>query len=156
MLNGFKPRYNTVEVSQKRLFFGLVWFLHFNGTCNYTRMLLAILNKVLAATPPQGTNHTANCLPSRKLYKLDEPDTQDTAGEARTNSLVMYSYGPLHVAKQKQDDQLEHTYSEDTGCSPEDLPEATNDREKWRERVRDIHASGTTWWWWWYQSSWVI
>ena len=33
---------------------------------------------------------------------------------------------------------------EDTGCSPEDLPEAMNDREKWRERVRDIHASGTT------------
>ena len=26
---------------------------------------------------------------------------------------------------------------EDTGCSPEDLPEAMNDREKWRERVRD-------------------
>ena len=25
-----------------------------------------------------------------------------------------------------------------------------NDREKWRERVRDIHACGTTWWWWWW------
>ena len=35
---------------------------------------------------------------------------------------------------------------EDTGCSPEDLPETMNDREKWRERVRDIRASGTTWW----------
>ena len=33
---------------------------------------------------------------------------------------------------------------EDTGCSPEDLPEAMNDREKWRERVRDICASDTT------------
>ena len=38
---------------------------------------------------------------------------------------------------------------EDTGCSPEDLPEAMNDREKWRERVRDIRATSTTWWWWW-------
>ena len=38
---------------------------------------------------------------------------------------------------------------EDMGCSPEDLPEAMNDREKWRERVRDIRASGTTWCWWW-------
>ena len=37
---------------------------------------------------------------------------------------------------------------EDTGCSPEALPEAMNDREKWRERVRDIRAGGTTWWWW--------
>ena len=33
---------------------------------------------------------------------------------------------------------------EDTGCNPEDLPEAMNDREKWRERVRDIHAGGAT------------
>ena len=39
---------------------------------------------------------------------------------------------------------------EDTGCNPEDLPEAMNDWEKWRERVRDIRASGMTWWWWWY------
>ena len=38
---------------------------------------------------------------------------------------------------------------EDTGCSPEDLPEAMNDREKWGERVRDIRAGGTTRWWWW-------
>ena len=37
---------------------------------------------------------------------------------------------------------------EDTGCSPEDLPEAMTDREKWRERVSDIRASGMTWWWW--------
>ena len=26
---------------------------------------------------------------------------------------------------------------EDTGFSPEDLPEAMNDREEWQERVRD-------------------
>ena len=38
---------------------------------------------------------------------------------------------------------------EDTGCSPEDLPEAMNDREKWLERVRDIRATSMTWWWWW-------
>ena len=57
------------------------------------------------------TNYTATCLPSQKLCKLDEPDTQDTAGEARTNASVMYSYGPTNMAKQKQDDQLEHTYS---------------------------------------------
>ena len=60
---------------------------------------------------PQGTNYTATCLPSQKLSKLDEPDMQDTAGEAKTNSSVMYSYGPPHMAKQKQDNQLEHTYS---------------------------------------------
>ena len=39
---------------------------------------------------------------------------------------------------------------EDTGCNPEDLPEAMNVREKWREMVRNIRAGGTTWWWWWW------
>ena len=38
-----------------------------------------------------------------------------------------------------------HQLCEDSGCSPEDLPEAMNVREKCRERV-----SGTTWWWWWW------
>ena len=52
---------------------------------------------------------------------------------------------------------------EDTGCSAEDLPEAMNDRDKWRERVRDIRAGCTTWWWWYhlwdvrpYASLWVF
>ena len=33
---------------------------------------------------------------------------------------------------------------EDTGCSPEDLPEAIYDWKRWRERVRDIRADDTT------------
>ena len=40
---------------------------------------------------------------------------------------------------------------EDTGCCPEDLPRAMNDREEWRERVRDIRAASTIWWWWWWR-----
>ena len=39
---------------------------------------------------------------------------------------------------------------EDTGCCPEDLPRVMNDREEWRERVRDIRAASTRWWWWWW------
>ena len=35
---------------------------------------------------PQSTNYTATYLASRKLSKLDEPDMQDTAGQARTSS----------------------------------------------------------------------
>ena len=37
---------------------------------------------------------------------------------------------------------------EDTWCSPEDLPEVMNDREEWRERIRDVPAGSTTRWWW--------
>ena len=36
---------------------------------------------------------------------------QDTAGEAGTNSLGMYSYEPPHMTVQKQDDQHEHTFN---------------------------------------------
>ena len=52
---------------------------------NYTRMLRAILNKSWRQHP-QDTNCTATCPLSRKLFKLDEPDMQDTAGDAGTNS----------------------------------------------------------------------
>ena len=61
---------------------------------------------------------------------------KDTSGEVGTSSLVMYSCGPLHMDEQRQDVQLENTYSSYvpiTGCSPEDQPEAMGDREVWRE-----------------------
>ena len=49
---------------------------------------------------------------------------------------------------QAKSGRLARTYiqqlCEDTGCNPEDLPEAMNDREKWREMVKDIRAGGTT------------
>ena len=44
------------------------------------------IKQVLAATPHKAPNYTATYLPSWKLSKLDEPDTQDTAGEAGTSS----------------------------------------------------------------------
>ena len=52
---------------------------------NYTRILRAILNKSWQQHFTRD-QLTATCLPSRKLSKIDEPDTQDTAGEARTSS----------------------------------------------------------------------
>ena len=70
--------------------------LHKNAASN--------IEQVLAATPHPSTNYTAICLPPQKLSKLDEPDMQDTAGEAGVSSWVMYSYGPPHMAGQKQDD----------------------------------------------------
>ena len=52
---------------------------------NYTRMLRAILNKSWQQHP---TRHQlyGHLPPSRKLFKLDEPDMQDIAGEAEMNS----------------------------------------------------------------------
>ena len=44
----------------------------------------------------------------------------------------------------------------DTGCSPEDLQEAMDNREGWWERVRDIRADSMTYWWWRYQILFVV
>ena len=55
------------------------------------------------------------------------------------------------MAEQKQGDQVEPTYSSSVwirDVALSNLPEAMNDREEWRERVRDIRAGGTTTWWW--------
>ena len=52
----------------------------------------------------------------------------------QTQKLVNSSYGRANVGRPGR------TYiqqlCEDTGCSPEDLPEAMYDWEKWQERVR--------------------
>ena len=48
--------------------------LHKNATCN--------LNQVLAATPHKTPTVRPPTPYHEKLFKLDEPDMQDTAGEA--------------------------------------------------------------------------
>ena len=53
---------------------------------NYTRKSCKQYCTSPGGTTPQGTDYTDTCLPSRKLSKFDEPDTQDTAGEAQTSS----------------------------------------------------------------------
>ena len=52
--------------------------LHKNAASN--------IEQVLEATHHKAPTYMATYLPSRKLSKLDEPDMQDTAGEAWTNS----------------------------------------------------------------------
>ena len=118
---------------------------------NYTRMLQAILNKswrqhptrhqLYGQLPPitktiqvRRTRHAGHCWRSRDELISDVILWTPTYGRAKAGR-------PARTYIQQ--------LCEDTGCSPEDLPEAMNDREKWRERVRDIRACGTTWWWWW-------
>ena len=119
---------------------------------NYTRMLRAILNKswrqhptrhqLYGQLPPitktiqvRRTRHAGHCWRSRDELIRDVLLWTPSHGRAKAGR-------PARTYIQQ--------LCEDTGCSPEDLPEAMNDWEKWRERVRDIRASGTTWWWWWW------
>ena len=46
--------------------------------------------------------------------------------------------------EQRQDDQFEQQLCTDSGDSSEDLPEAKDDREVGREKVKDIHPDGAT------------
>ena len=60
---------------------------------------------------PQNSNCMVTYYLSQKASKSDKPDMRDTAGEVVASSLVMYPCGPPHGDKQRQDVQLEHTYS---------------------------------------------
>ena len=113
---------------------------------NYTGMLRATLNKfwrqhstkqqLYGHLPPitktikiRRTRHTRHCWRSRDELISD-----------------VLLWIPLHDrAKAGRSAQ---TYIQqlcvDTDYSPEDLPEAMDDSEVWRERVRDIRADGAT------------
>ena len=103
---------------------------------------------------PQSTNYTATYLPSRKTIKVRRTRHAGHCWRSRDELISdVLLWTPPHMAELKQDDQLEPTYRSSvriTVCNPEVLPEAMNDWEEWRERVRDICAGGTTWWWWLY------
>ena len=125
---------------------------------NYTRMLRAVRNKswrqhptrhqLYGHLPPitktiqvRWTRHAGHCWRSKD--------------ELISDVLLWTSiYGRAKVGRPAR------TYiqqlCEDTGYNPEDLPEAMSDREKWRERARDIRASSTTWWWWWCFQNWPL
>ena len=121
---------------------------------NYTRMLRAILNKswrqhptrhqlygqmppVLKTIQVRRTRHAGHCWRSKDELISDVLLWAPAYGQAKAGRWAQTYIQQL---------------CEDTGYSPEDLPEAINDREKWREWARDIHAIGMTWWWWWLTS----
>ena len=113
---------------------------------NYPRMLRAILNKsrrqhptkhqlyghlrpIMKTNKVRRSRHAGLCWRSRDELISDVHQWTPSHGRAKAGRPVRTSMKQL---------------CEDTGCSPEDLPEAMNDREEWRERVRDIYAGGTT------------
>ena len=119
---------------------------------NYTRMLRAILNKswrqhptrhqLYGHLPPitktiqvRRTRHAGHCWRSKDELIRDVLLWTPTHGRAKAGR-------PARTYIQQ--------LCEDTGCCPEDLTRAMNDREEWRERVRDIRATSAIWWWWWY------
>ena len=110
--------------------------LHKNAASNVEQVLAATPHKTPTIRPPitktikvRRTRHAGHCWRSRDELISDILLWTPTYGQAKAGR-------PARTYIQQ--------LCEDTGCSPEDLPEAMNDREKWRERVGDIRVCGTT------------
>ena len=110
---------------------------------NYTRMLRAILNKSWRQHP---TRHQlyGHLPPITKTIQVRHAGHYWRSRDELISDVLLWTptYGRAKSGRPAR------TYiqqlCENTGCSPEGLPEAMNDREKWRERARDIRAGGTT------------
>ena len=112
---------------------------------NYTRMLRAILNKSWQQHP---TRHQlyGHLPPITKTIQVRRTRHAGHSWRSRDELIRdVLLWIPTHGRAKAG--RPARTYiqqlCEDTGCCPEDLPRAMNDREEWRERVRDIRATCT-------------
>ena len=120
---------------------------------NYTRMCRAILNKSWRQHPTrhQLYGHWPPITKAIQVRRARHAGNCWRSKDELISDVLLWTpeYGQTKAGRPSR------TYiqqlCEDTGCSPEDQPKAMNDRERWREWVRDIHVSGATWWWWWWQ-----
>ena len=117
---------------------------------NYTRMLRAFLNKSWQQHP---TRHQlyGHLPPITKTIQVRRTRHAGHCGRSRGELISdVLLWTPTHGRAKAG--RRARTYiqqlCDDTGCCPEDLPGAMNDREEWRERVRYIYATSATWWWW--------
>ena len=118
-----------------------------NLDSNYTRMLQAILNKSRRQHPTKQQLY-GYLPPITKTIKVRRTRHCWRSKDELISDVLLWtpSHGRAKAGRPTR------TYIQqpcaDTGCSPEDLPEATDDREGCQERIRDIRADGTTWSWW--------
>ena len=112
---------------------------------NYTRILRAILNKFWRQNP---TRHQLYCYlpPITKTIQVRRTRHARHCWRSRDELIsdILLWTPTFDRAKAGPARTYIQQLCEDTGCSPEDSPVVMNDREKWRERVRDIRASITT------------
>ena len=112
---------------------------------NYTRMLRAILNKSWRQqlTKHQLYGHLPPITKTIQIRRTRHAGHSWRSRDELISDVLLWTptYGRAKARRPAR--TYIHQLCEDTGCSPEDLPEAMNDREKWRERVRVILASGS-------------
>ena len=132
-------------------------FLDANKTAgkdgNYTIMLRAILNKSWRqhATRHQLYDHLPPITKTIQVRRTKHAGHCWSSRDELISYVLLWTPTDARAKAGRPAKTYIQQLFEVTGCSPEDQPEVMNDREKRRERVRDIRAGGTTWWWWWYQ-----
>ena len=117
---------------------------------NYTRILQAILNKFWRQHPTkhQLYGHLPPITRTIQVWRTRRAGNCWRSREELINDVIQWT--PTYCrakAWQPARTCIQQLY-EGTGFCPEDVAEAMNEREKWRERLKDICASGTIWWWW--------
>ena len=110
---------------------------------NYTRMLRAILNKSWRQdhTKQQLYGHLPPIIKTIKVRQTRHAGHCWRIRDELISDVLLTTPGKSRATYIQQ-------LCEHTGCGPEDLPEAMNDRVEWRERVRDICADAMTRWVW--------
>ena len=113
---------------------------------NYTRMLRAILDKSCRQHPTrhQLYGHLSSITKTILVTQTRHAGHCWRSRDELTSDVLLWTPAYSRAKAERPARTYVHQLCEDTGCSPEDLPEAMNDREKWRESVRDIRATSTT------------
>ena len=115
---------------------------------NYTRILRAILNKSWRQHPTkqQLYGHRPPVTKTIKIRRTRYAGHSWRSRDKLISDILLWtpSHGRAKAGRPAQ------TYIQqlcaDTVCSPKDLPKAMDDREVWRERVRNIRGDSATWW----------
>ena len=119
---------------------------------NYIEMLRAILNKSPRQYPTrqQLYSHLPPITKTIKVRRIRHAGHSWKSKDELISDVLLWtpSHGRAKAGRPAR--TYIHQLCADTGCNPEDLPEAMNDKERWRESIRDIRANGATWWWWWW------
>ena len=113
---------------------------------NYTIMLKAILNKSWRQHPTrhQLYGHLPPITKTIQVRRTRYAEPYWRSKDEFISDILLWTPAYAQAKAGRPAQTYIQQLCEDMGCSPEDLPQAMNDREKWRERVRDICASGTT------------
>ena len=119
---------------------------------NYIRMLRAILNKSWRQHPTkqQLYSHRPPITKTIKIRRTRHAGHCCRSRDELIRDVLLWTTSHRRAKAGRPTRTYIQQLSADTRYSPEDLPEAMDDREGWRERVRDIRADSATWWWWWW------